>query len=228
MPNGYFIDSYNEKIVIFGHVKELFYQLLKTVKEIDFSYMQGLNVETSLDNLPNHITHIYLNNKYNKTLNNLPNSLKVISFGNEYNQPIDFLPESLEEIYFQTYSIFSNSFDNLPSSLKILEIPILYKNDINNLPDSLEELRIGVKKKEFENEYKYINEGQDTDLEGYHYPIDTLLNIDTIFQPNLIKRFPHNLRRLVVHNEYLYIDDLKEILGEKLFIGENYFRTSDL
>ena len=175
---------------------------LKNTKKVVF----GPEFNEPICNLPNTIESVNIYNKYfNYSLDNLPNGLKELVLNQRYNQPLDFLPSELQFLKFSLGSIFSHSLDNLPQQLKLLEIPYLYNQEINCLPDSIEEIRIGIKTMKNDDSIYY--------LESTYAVWD-----DVQFFNKKIKKLPNNLKRLFIFNEYPYIDELKEMLGDRLRI----------
>ena len=163
----------------------------------------GFHFNRRIDNLPVTLKILYLSQYFNHPIDNLPVGLKELRINDDFNHSLDFLPNGLEKITFMETSIFSHSFDNLPTTLKEIEIPISYPGSINNLPDSIEEIRIGVK-------YKYYVKRRLICKER--------TNITPPFSYVKITRFPSNLKRLYIFDDYLHLEELKEKLSEKLII----------
>ncbi len=176
---------------------------LKNVKRIDF----GVNFNCPIMNLPNSVESIMFHGgSFNYSIDNLPNNLKVLFLCSRYNQPLDYLPHGLEILMFQCGSIYSHRLDNLPASLKVLEIPIIYNHEIDCLPDSIEDLRIGVKVAS-NDENMYIKETISFCNEG-----------DGILFNKRIKKFPANLKKLIIFSDYEFLDELIQKLGNKVVI----------
>jgi len=220
----YFNDKLNDKIL----------QKLKKVKKIIFNdcfnesikkipknitcIHFGFEFNNSVEYLPQNIEELQFGRNFDQPLNNLPKNLKKLIFPSDtvldnlphnliqlvldenYDQPLDFLPTGLKSILFETYSIFSHPLNNLPNTLTLIEIPLKYQFEIDNLPDSLEEVRIGVKK------YNIF----------YRLECD-ITNKENNFDKK-IRKFPANLKKLYIFSDYLFLDDLKEKLGNILHI----------
>ena len=93
-------------------------------------------------------------------------------------------------------------------SICIYEIPIRYTNEINNLPNSIEELRIGVK--------SYAPNKYSWEDPIYAFGFDYNFEVEMF---NIrISKFPSNLKKLYIYNKYEHVEELKEILGDKLIV----------
>jgi len=193
-----------EKIRLGFFFDNILKNLPSSLKKLE---IQGKNFNHPLDNLPLKLEVLNLRNtRFNQPLENLPDSLKKIYLPIRFNQSLDFLPYGVEVLRFQNYSHFSHSFDNLPPTIIKLEIPAFYPQEINNLPDSIEELFIGVRRSyTYDNQKNYTKE---VDLEIY--PAQKNFK--------MITRFPKNLKKMYIFDDYKYIDELKEKLGDKLII----------
>lgn len=119
------------------------------------------NFNTSMDNLPNKLYILEINNKFNNKIDNLPTNLKILSLGNSFTKNINkiplitelnlnilkpnnkfyFLPKSLKSIT----SIYINYLiNNLPKETKNIKLLINSNTLINNLPNKLEILQINT------------------------------------------------------------------------------------
>jgi len=188
-----FSDDFNSPLT-----EEILHEL-KNVKKIVF----GISFNQLIDNLPNNIRTIELGEYFNKPIDNLPIGLKKLIIGGCFHQQLDFLPQSLEHLEFSSDAIYYHPLDNLPRNLKILQLHGYYQLNIDNLPDSIEEITIGI----------------------IYYPINRIsrfydgMEIDDSVLFNMkIDKFPKKLKTFTIFEKYLYIDELKERLGEKLII----------
>lgn len=73
--------------------------------------------------------------EFNFTIDNLPNSIKRLGLNNRFNKPIDNLPDSLVEL--RLGDCFNHTVDNLPRNLKSIKFGSDFNKSINNLPDTI-------------------------------------------------------------------------------------------
>ena len=94
--------------------------------------------DSLIDNLPQYITHIMVNELFNQLVDYLPSSLILIAFGDSFNQPINNLPIKLENIIFG-YD-FNQLVDNLPNSIIYIYFGDCFNQSIDNLPNSIKNI----------------------------------------------------------------------------------------
>lgn len=78
---------------------------------------------------------------FDKPIDHLPNTLTQLNLNSRFNQPIDHLPQSL--LYLELGDSFNHSVNHLPPSLTFLEFGRRFNHPIDNLPSSLVNLRLG-------------------------------------------------------------------------------------
>lgn len=163
----------------------------------------GAKFNQPIDDLPPYLEKLYLCGDFCQRIDNLPDSLKFISMVSQYsckfNLEIKSLPQSLEELYLPSY--FNQSVDFLPPRLKILFLSKNFNKSLFNLPDGL--IKLALPKGGFFNES--INSIPDTIEE---------LRINESYAKD-IKKLPSNLVSLQIHQDYEYILNIKNILGNR-------------
>ena len=191
----------NIKKIVFGHFfnqpisKE---NLPKSIECIDL----GFDFNHPINNLPDTLKKLKLSWNFNYELDNLPVGLEDLTIGSQFNHPLNFLPGGLKILKFSCVSDYFYPLDNLPNTIYKMEISMNYPGEINNLPDSIEELRIGVQRVKKENRYVLENTPNHGFVKFY----------------KRIERFPSNLKKLYIFENYHYINDLQRKLGDKLIV----------
>jgi hypothetical protein len=111
------------------------YDKTKKYQLINYDTFIVSSFDSLIDNLPQYITHIMVNELFDQLVNNLPLSLILIAFGDSFNQPVENLPIKLEYIIFG-YD-FNCTVDNLPNSIIHIYFGDSFNQSIDNLPNSI-------------------------------------------------------------------------------------------
>lgn len=113
-------------------------------------------LQESINNLPNEITHLMLDDLYDEKIITLPLNLEKLIIGCNFNKPLgnDNLPQNLKKIEFiksdffhivYQYTLFNQKIDNLPNSLETLILSDEFNQQVPNLPHNLINLKFGIK-----------------------------------------------------------------------------------
>lgn len=151
------------------------------------------NYNKKIEHFPINLEYLEVGDRYNHSLDNLPNTMKYIKLGNDYNKNLDNLPDSIIGISISGACVdFNQPIKKLPSGLKYFRIESFYRPKYNKkiyyLPDSLEYLHIKWK-----------------------------LNIETESFPKslkvlILKECNKKLNNLPKHLEELHISDVQLII----------------
>lgn len=205
---------------------DLYYELElldnNNIKKIIFDKDCDFNNIIESKFLPNNLTHLYLNSKFNSEIELIP-SLTHLYFGSMFNKEINLLkinclthlslgfsfnknlilPNTL--LYLELGCNNQYIIDNIPNSVKTLKLINHFNLELNNLPNSIESII-------------FI-----TDLEHYCYNYNYKYNKELNNLPNsvkylylpcdyklLIKRFPKNLIKIYCNRNYKYLIYLED------------------
>lgn len=190
-----------------------------------------------LNNIPDHIVSLVLYNDYDLELANLPPKLKELILGSKYNKPLIYLPETLE-ILSIGYS-YSHNLLELPSNIKILEVSSRSIRSLIAHGQQLTILNLNFAANLETICYSFLNNLQNTLKEFYLPYICNLSNniIEEISNFNLleilsiggynnyINKFPKNLKKLILSDDYDFpLDNISKNL-EYLEIGSNFSKN---
>ena len=97
-------------------------------QQIELLNIKYLNISCNtmhlIENLPNSLKELILNNNFDLPLNDLPNQLKIMKIlNNSYNKDLNNLPNSIEII--ELNQNYNRPFINIPENLKLIKY---YKN----------------------------------------------------------------------------------------------------
>ncbi len=146
--------------------------------------------------IPNTLTHIFFDHKFNLEVENLPFNITYVRFSPMFNKHIDNLQgsdpkkHSITHIEFAIHSVFNNPIDNLPVSLEYLYLSESFNKPINNLPDKLIRLEFGY--------HSNFNQSLDNLPNSLEY---------LIFDNNYKTKFNQSLNNLPNSLEYLQLPE---------------------
>jgi len=203
--------------------------------------------EFPLNNLPAHIESLILYYNYNIELTNLPSNLKCLVLGIQYNKPLYYLPESLEILTID--SDYSYDLLHLPKAIKKLSLALefniylnfdlpnlstldlkhsnfIYSNTvnikcINKLQNSLKELYLPNYYRPSLSMENVADTLEDT-LELEKFTTLEILSIGLQHLCKYIKKFPINLKKLILGDTYNHPLDNLPIKLEYLGLGYNF------
>ncbi len=140
-------DDNHDKITFYPWIKNLYIQNYKY--ELDnlpdnlYKLVVDDNTNLSLNNLPLNLKQLFLYN-CNCKIDNLPENLEYLHIsGYEYNHSMDNLPNNLQSLVLYI-AILNSKLDYLPPNLKYLKLARGYDYTLDNLPDKLEKLEISI------------------------------------------------------------------------------------
>ena len=104
-------------------LSEYFNKIYEQIVQTQQHNLVELNIQYShfnryIDNLPNSITKLTLNDKFNLPITHYPNNLQQITFVNQFNYNIDNLPDKITHITFGYF--FNQKIGKFPSLLEYL------------------------------------------------------------------------------------------------------------
>lgn len=209
---------------------DLYYELEvldnDNIKKIIFDKDCDFNNVIESKFLPNNLTHLYLNSKFNSKIELIP-SLTHLYFGSMFNKEINLLKINCLThlslgVSFNKNLILPNTLlylelgcnnqyiiDNIPNSVKTLKLINYFDLELNNLPNSIENI-IFMKDDKHYNYNCHWNEIYNYDKELNNLP-NSVKYLYLPYDYNLvIKRFPKNLIKIYCNRKYkylLYLDD---------------------
>ena len=208
--------------------------LFKNLQYVEF----GILFNESIDDLPDNIEEIIMNNYYNQPINKLPNKLKSIKFGHNFNQIITNWPINLTIL---TYGFeFNQDIINWPINLKEVEFGDKFNKLITNWPLNLESIKFSsnnsmnyyINMSTTGIEYKipnYIKKIYGIHQDWIEYLPDNIEKIACVYYGYKITKYPIKLKKILFKCICNQVDDdffnnLPDNI-EELFLDEDFNST---
>ncbi len=192
-----------------SRTNKYFYTLIMIWNRYNHEHFYLCDFNSNIDNLPDNINYLILNDSFNTEINKLPKSLKYLELGNNFDNNINSYPDGIEHLVFgkeDMRGIFSN-LKILPNSLKTLEIySCKFNKKIDSLPSNLENLVIG---KIFNQPVDYLPGSLEILILGtnFQYPLDNLpsklkkLVLNSIHYKENLNNLPESLLHLEIREK---------------------------
>jgi hypothetical protein len=155
------------------------------------------DTNSSMDNIPDDVTHIIFDKRFDFSIDDLPYGITQITFGRDFDQYIDFLPESVTHITFGKY--FNKPIDHLPNSITHINFAgDQFRHRLDKLPSSVTHITFG----------KYYDESIDKLPSSVTHI--TITNPD----PSILETLPNTVRWLyIIYTDVDFKFSLHDILS---------------
>jgi len=156
------------------------------------------------------------------------NNINQLVFGMNFNQSLENLPSCVKTIIFKSFH-YDCPLDNLSNGVETLKLSKFYDRNIDNLPLSVQTIYFG----------EFFNQKLDElpfTIKNLYFPITGKFNkklsnlpegLETIFLPREYYRkfdnLPKNLKKIIVHQSYPYMEELKKIVSKKDILNTYIF-----